>query len=114
MDFDDWVYAAISVVFGIFLGSMVDSLVQMSTTDLPFALFMTFLFAALFFFMWISIKPLDWLFDWLTSRFTQSSRNLEDKQRKPIPLLVSLPAGFVLGVALARLELDEAVLGLVL
>ena len=106
MDFGDWVHAAASVVFGFFLGSLVYALAQEATTDWPFAVFMALVIATLFFFMSIYNK----LFDWFVSLVSRSSSDEGDKKRKPLASFISLPAGFVLGIVLARLGLDDAVL----
>ncbi len=110
MHIGDWVNAAALFVVGLFLGSLVEDLVQLATTDWPFAVFIVVLFAGLFFFVWIFDK----LFDRLFPIGIRPSRNPQDNKRKPVPLLVSLPAGFLLGIVLAMLGLDDMVLSVIL
>ena len=107
MNFGDWVHAAASLAFGSFLGSLVYALTEEATTDWPFAVFMALIIATLFFFMSIYNK----LFDWFVMG---SSSDESDKKRKPLTSLISLPAGFVLGIVLARLGLDDAILRAIL
>ena len=109
MHIGDLVNAAALLIVGLFLGSVVNDLVRMATTDWLFALFIVLLFASLFLVVWI----FDILFDRFFPIGIRTSRNSQGKERKPLPLLVSLPTGFVVGMVLARLGLDEAVLGVI-
>jgi hypothetical protein len=95
-------------VVGILLGSVVDNLVQLAKTDWPFAVFIILLFTVLFLFVLMSDK----LFDSLFPIGIRQPHNPEYKERRPLPLLGSLPAGFFIGIVLARLGLDGVVLEL--
>jgi hypothetical protein len=104
----DWVNAAISVVIGVFLGSAADGLVQLATTAFwPIAVITPLLFAGLFLFMLV----LDRLLDRLFSIGVRPARKPKEEGRTPLPRLLSLPAGVVLGVVMARLGLDTMILG---
>lgn len=110
MQVGDWGNAAINGVIGVFLGVATDGLVQLVTTAFwPLAVVIPFLFAGLF--------PFIWVFDKLTDRVFPSevrpARQPRAERRTPLPRLLSLPAGLALGVALARLGLGKAILGVI-
>ena len=108
MQVGDWANAAINLVIGVLLGSAADGLVQLATTAFwPLAVVIPLLFAGVFLFSWV----LDMLTDRLFSIGVRPARTPKEEGRTPLLRLLSLPVGLVLGVALARLGLDETILG---
>ncbi len=110
MQAGDWANAAINAAIGVLLGSAADGLVQMATTEFwPVALIITLLSVGLFFLVVLSDKLLDRLF----SIGVRPARHPRAEGRKPLLRVLSMPAGFVLGVVLARIGLDGAILGVI-
>jgi hypothetical protein len=108
MQVGDWANAAINLVIGVLLGSAADGLVQLATTAFwPLAVVIPLLFAGVFLFSWV----LDMLTDRLFTIGVRPARTPKEEGRTPLLRLLSLPVGLVLGVALARLGLDETILG---
>lgn len=106
MQVGDWFNAAINLVIGVLLGSAADGLVQLATTAFwPLALVIPLLFAGVFVF--------SWLLDLLTDRFftigVRPAPKRQEPVHTPLPRLLSLALGLVLGVALARLGLAEKI-----
>jgi hypothetical protein len=109
MQLGDWINAAISLVIGVLLGSAADGLVQTATTAFwPVAVITPLLFAGAFLVMWVSDKLLDRLFPIGVRPATKP----QTSGRAPLPRLLSLPVGVVLGLVLARLGLDDTILGM--
>ena len=108
MQVGDWANAAINLVIGVLLGSAADGLVQLATTAFwPLAVVIPLLFAGVFLFSWV----LDMLTDRLFTIGVRPARTPKEEGPTPLLRLLSLPVGLVLGVALARLGLDETILG---
>lgn len=106
----NWFDAAIKLVIGVLLGSAADGLVQLATTAFwPLAVVIPLLFAGVFLFSWM----LDLLTDRLFTVGVRPARKPKEEGRTPLPQLLSLPVGIILGVALARLGLDNTVLGMI-
>ena len=108
MQLGDWFNAAVSLVVGVLLGWAADGLVQLVTTAFwPLAVVIPLLFAGVFVF--------SWLLDVLTNRFfsigVRPARERKQDGHMPLPRLLGLAMGLVLGVALARLGLDDVILG---
>jgi len=81
---------------------------QLATTAFwPLAVVIPLLFAGVFLFSWV----LDMLTDRLFTIGVRPARTPKEEGRTPLLRLLSLPVGLVLGVALARLGLDETILG---
>jgi len=110
MQMGDWVNAAINVVIGVLLGSAADGLIQLATTSFwPLAVVIPLLFAGVFLFSW----ALDLLTDRLFTIGVRPAPKPKEKGRTPLPRLLSLPAGLILGIALARLGLDNKILAVI-
>jgi len=106
----NWFDAAIKLVIGVLLGSAADGLVQLATTAFwPLAVVIPLLFAGVFLFSWM----LDLLTDRLFTVGVRPARKPKEEGCTPLPQLLSLPVGIILGVALARLGLDNTVLGMI-
>jgi len=110
MQAGDWFNAAVNLLIGLLLGSFVDGLVQLVTTGLWLsAVIITLLFGGLFLFMWVFDKVTDPLF----SIGVRPAPKPQVKGRTPLLRLMSLPVGVLLGVVLARLGLDDKILGMI-
>lgn len=110
MQVGDWFNAAINIVIGLFLGVAADGLVQLATTDFwPMTVIILFLFAGVFLFERVVDKSIDTLFP----SGIRPARKPQVKERTPLPRLLSLPAGVVLGIVLARTGLDTMILGVI-
>ena len=108
MQIGDWFTAAINLVIGVLLGSAADGLVQLATTAFwPLAVVIPLVFAGVLLFSWV----LDLLTDRLFAIGVRPARKPKEEGRTPLLRLLSLPVGLVLGVALARLGLDDTILG---
>jgi len=100
MQVGDWFNAAINLVIGVLLGSAANGFVQLATTAFwPLAVVIPLLFAVVFLFS----RVLDVLTERLFTIGVRPARKPKEEGRIPLPRLLSLPAGLVLGVALARL-----------
>ena len=107
MEVGDWFNAAINVVIGVFLGSLIYRLVQLVASGFwLMALIMVFLGAGLFFFMVLSDK----LFDLFSGVRFRPAKNPKPQPPKPMLRVLSLPSGFILGFVLAVLGLDSTIL----
>jgi len=110
MQFGDWLNAAISLIIGMLLGSVVDGLAQLVTTGLWLSAVVIVLVGAGFFLFML-------VFDKLSDRLfligVRPATKQQAKGRTPLPRLVSLPVGVVLGVVLTRLGFDGAILGMI-
>lgn len=107
MQVGDWFTAAINLVIGVLLGSAADGLVKLATTAFwPLAVVIPLLLAGVFLFSWV----LDVLTDRLFTIGIRPARKPKQEGRTPLPRFLSLPVGVVLGVAIARLGLDDRIL----
>lgn len=110
MQAGDWFNAAINLAIGLLLGSFVDGLIQLVATGLWLsAAILTLLFGGLFLVVSMSDKLLDPLF----SIGVRPAPKAGAKGRTPSIRRMSLPVGLVLGVALARLGLDDRILTMI-
>ena len=110
MEIGDWFHAAINLLIGVLLGSVAYGLAQLVASGAwLMAVILVVFGAGLFAFMLLFDKLSELVFPIGAIRPAK-----DPKPRPPKPLLrvLSLPAGFVLGVALAVLGLDQAILGL--
>ena len=103
----DWINAAFNFVIGILLGSVIYGLAQLVAGGAwLMALIILFLAASLFLFMVLSDK----LFDRVLPIGIRSAKTPQAQRLKPLLRVLSLPAGFVLGVVLAAMDLDRTIL----
>lgn len=110
MQVGDWVIAALNAAIGALLGAAADGLVQLGTTAFwPVAVLLSLLLVGMILFVV--------LFDAISDRiFSIGVRGAEKPladARTPLPRLLSLPAGVVLGVVLARLGIADTLAGLI-
>jgi hypothetical protein len=106
MEPGDWFQAAINGVIGVFLGIATHGLVQLVAIGAWWmALILVVLGVGYFFFVQLADK----LFDWI---FPSGIRTVGKRRGQPKPLLrvLSLPAGLLVGIALAGLGLDTVLL----
>jgi len=114
MQASDWGNALVNVVVGVFVGIAIDGMVQLLTTGLwPIAILISLLL--------LGMVLLSELVDGLVEKIFPSGIRPANKvkikpkikRRTPLPRLLSLPLGMVIGVILARLGVSTAILGLV-
>jgi hypothetical protein len=106
MEPGDWLQAAVNIVLGVFLGIVVSALTELVVSGAwLMALILVALGAGYFVFVLLADK----LFDWI---FPSGIRTVGKRKNQPKPLLrtLSLPAGLLLGIALAGLGLDTVLL----
>jgi hypothetical protein len=107
MGVSDWISAAFNLLIGALLGSVIYGLVQLVASGLwLMAVILVLLGGGLFLFMFLYDK----LFDWLFLSWTKPARNPQPRLPKPLLRILSLPAGFILGIVLAVLGLDRTIL----
>lgn len=100
MQIGDWVMAALNVLIGAFVGLTVDGLVQLVTTAFwPVAVLIPLLLAGMLL--------VDTISDWMFSIGVQSDNKPPGDARAPLFLLLSLPAGAVLGVVVSRFGMAD-------
>jgi membrane protease YdiL (CAAX protease family) len=104
MGVGDWMDAAINVVIGVFLGSVIYGLAQLvASGSWLMAMILILLGGGLFLIMVLSDKLLDRLFPtWI-----RSAKNPQPQSPKPLLRVLSLPLGFMLGVVLALLAVSS-------
>lgn len=108
MAVDDWMIAAINTAIGVLLGSVIYGLVQLvASGSWLMALIILFLAGGLFLLMALSDKLLDHLF----RIGIRPAETPQEPRPKPWLRVLSLPAGFILGVVSAILGLDRTLLG---
>lgn len=108
MGVGDWINAAINVVIGVLLGSVVYGLVQLvASGSWLMALITVILAGGLFLLIALSDK----LFDRLFPIGIRPAKTPQTQRPKPLLRALSLPSGFLLGVVLAVLGLDRTILG---
>lgn len=106
MQLSDWAMAALSVLIGVFVGLTVDGLVQLVTTAFwPVAVLIPLFLAGMLL--------VDRISDWMFSIGVQSRNRSPGDARAPLSLLMSLPAGAVLGVVLSRLGMADTLIAVV-
>lgn len=106
MELGDWLQAAVNVVLGVFVGIVVFGLTQLVVSG---AWLMALILVVLGFGYFVFVLLADKLFDWI---FPSGIRTVGKRKHQPKPLLraLSLPAGLLLGIALAGLGLDRVLL----
>ena len=109
MQVGDWANAAVNIVLGVFLGVVIDGLLQLATTAFwPVAVIAPLLFAGVILLERVTDKLIDPIFP----SGVRPARKPRAKGRKPLLRLLSLPVGLIVGMALARLGLGDAILGM--
>lgn len=110
MQFGDWVNTVILVFLGIILGIVIDALMQLLTTALwPVAIIIPLIFAGVLLF--------GKLFDEILNRIfpggIRPARKPQVASRKPLPRLLSLPVGLIIGIIMVRLGYGDAILRMI-
>jgi hypothetical protein len=113
MDAGDWINAAFLIAIGLLMGLVVDGLWGLVEGGAWRLAVVTALVGG------AAVLLLFW-FDGLVGRLlgqlfpggVRPAPARSPRPRKPVALLVSLPAGLVLGIALARMGYTSAILGL--
>lgn len=109
MGVGDWFNAAINVLIGVLLGSVVYGLVQLvAGGSWMMAVILVLFGGGLFLFMVLSDK----LFDRLFPIGIRPAKNPQPQPPKPLLRVLSLPLGLILGVVLALLGFDKTLLDL--
>ena len=109
MELNDWINAAFNLLIGALLGSVSYGLMQLVASGWwLMAVILIVLGGGLFLFMVLYDK----LFDWLFLSKMRPARNPQPELPKPLLRILSLPAGFILGILLAVLGLDRTILDL--
>mgnify|MGYP000968562975 CR=1 FL=1 len=102
MQIGDWINAGFLLVIGVFLGFVVDGIMQLATTPFwPMAIILMLIFAGIFLFELL----VDKLFSRIFTIGVRPAPETQVQKRRPLPIFLSLPVGVILGVLLARLGL---------
>ena len=109
MELGDWFNSAINVLIGALLGSVFYGLAKLVAGGSWLAALIIFVLGAGFFFF---ILLSDKLFDLILPSPIRPAKNPKQQPPKPLLRVLSLPAGFALGVVLAILGLDGAIIAL--
>ena len=110
MQIGDWINAGFLLAIGVFLGFVVDGVLQLATTSYwPLAIILLLIFAGIFLFE----SLMDKLFSRIFSIGVRPADKTQAQKRRPLPVLLSLPAGVILGIALARLGLADTITGVI-
>ena len=111
MQSGDWANAAVNVVIGVFLGIVINGLVQLISTGLWSVAVLIVVLAAVLFFLesWF-----DGLFEKVFPSGIRPARKSKKVRKAPLARRLSLPSGLVLGIVLAGLGLDGRILGWIL
>lgn len=115
MQVNDWFNAVVNIVVGLFLGIAIVNLSRLITAGYwPLALFLLILFAGyLLFDKWFGVL-VDKVFpSGIRPARKSVVRKRAPKSRAPLPRLLSLPVGILLGIALDWLGLSDKVLGMI-
>ena len=100
---DDWFHSVINLLIGALLGSAATGLAQLLLSGaLVMAMIMTVFAVTMFLIVLASDKLLDRLF----TIGIRPANYPGPIARKPLPRVLSFPAGFLLGIALALLGID--------
>lgn len=110
MQVNDWVNAAVNVVIGVLLGIAIVRLGQLITTAFwPVVVLIPILIGGFLLFDGL----IDRLFDKVFPSGIRAARKSPARRRAPLPRLLSLPVGIVLGVALDWLGFGDRLLGII-
>ena len=113
MQIEDWMKAAFNVVIGLFLGLALDALLRLLAAG-AWGMAMAVVIPSLGFVLFVLVfdGAMGKLFDRFLPSGVRPARKPAATDRKPLGRLLSLPAGIVVGVILARLGLTNDILGL--
>jgi|GEM_PF-749713 len=108
MQSGDWANAAVNVVIGVFLGIVINGLVQLISTGLWSVAVLIVVLAAVLFFLesWF-----DGLFEKVFPSGIRPARKPKKVRKAPLARRISFPSGLVLGIVLAGLGLGDRLLG---
>lgn len=110
MGWGDWIQTAVNGVIGVFLGIAVYGLLSLVMSGAWWlALILLVLFAVLFLILLLTDK----LFDRLMPVRIHRVKTRGPAPRKPLAVVLSMPAGLIIGILLAMLGLSESVLNLI-
>lgn len=107
MNPNDWINTVAFVAMGIFFGLALDNLMQL---DGIFFWVTAISMPILFFGVIGAASLLDWLFERVFPSGLKPARKPAIKQRRPVVLLASLPAGILIGLTGAQFGLGELLL----
>jgi hypothetical protein len=108
MQWGNWFNAAANAVIGCLLGMAADGLAQLVVAGWwPVALLIAMIFPAVLLFD----RLLDGIFERVFPGGIRPARTPKAKAHAPLVRVLSLPAGFALGLILTRLGLAEQILG---
>jgi hypothetical protein len=105
----DWINAVFLLAVGLFLGLAVDAMSQLSALAFWSVALMS---VALFGGMVVFSEALDRVIDAIFPSGIRPPRSPKPQGPRPLPLLLSLPAGVVLGMILGSLGLGATIRGL--
>jgi hypothetical protein len=111
MQSGDWANAAVNVVIGVFLGIVINGLVQLISTGLWFVAVLIVMLAG------VLLLLESWFDDLFEKVFPSGIRPVRKSQKMRKATLtrrLSLSSGLVLGIVLAGLGLDARILGWIL
>jgi CBS domain containing-hemolysin-like protein len=109
MQLGDWINVVVNLLIGLLLGSAVHGLVEMVVDGFwLMAVVTVVLFTVVFLFVFVFDK----IFDLIFPIGIRAANAPENRGRKPLARVLSLPLGFVLGVLLAMAGLDGPLLDL--
>jgi uncharacterized membrane protein YfcA len=109
MEFRDWFDAVFFIVIGALLGSVASNLMQLTSTAFWIMVVISLLiFSGVFLFELVTDKLIDRIFP----SGVRAARKPQAQGRRPLILLLSLPAGFVLGILLAKFGFDNTIIEL--
>jgi hypothetical protein len=106
----DRVNGAVILVVGLFLGLAIDGMIRLVGTGFwPVAVIILILFRGVFLFE----LAIEGLFNRIVPSGIKPASQPKAKERKPLVLLLSLPAGIAIGMILSRLGLSETLLSVI-
>lgn len=111
---NDWIDAAINFIAGIFLGVVIDNVIQLTTSDTwPIVVVVSILFGALLFASEAIDRAIGRAIDRIWPNGVRHAHLSESKRPTPLFKRLSLPIGIVMGIGLARAGLGSMLLGLI-
>lgn len=109
MRMSDWGNSAVNLVIGLILGLVAEDFARLLLSDSwPVAIFIVLLFWGVLLFDRVLERVSEWIFGAGVTRVLPR----HNVPRKPYIRVLSLPAGFLLGMVLFRLGLRASIMGL--